>query len=162
MRRTAAFLIGLHFFFVISVATHLHDWMSRYPLLAPITIPTYYYSAITFANRNFGFFAPQVHSDWNVRLTLTDRADHRHVEEFRPGTREMRVKLYSMTGHFTSNDDSMDLFARSWALKAMNENPNVVRVDVEVTQNRIPTMAEYRRGQRIGQEFLYRTRFDLP
>ena len=66
-----------------------------------------------------------------------------------------------MIGHFAESETTNDLFARSWALKAMNENPDIVEVRVEVTQNLIPNMQEYRQGRRIEPKFLYRTTFNL-
>jgi hypothetical protein len=160
-RRLIGGLIGLHFFFVLSVVSHLHDWMGRHPRFALVSAATHYYSAVTFTNRNFGFFAPAVTPDWNVRLLLTDGSGRTREERFAPPNREMAIKMYSMTGHFGGSDTSMDLFARSWAVKALNAHPEAVRVDVEVMQNRLPSMAEYRQGRRIGQELLYRTTFEL-
>jgi hypothetical protein len=160
-RRVIAGLIAAHFYFVLSVASHLHDWLGHHPRFNLLTLATHYYSAVTFTNRNFGFFAPAVTPDWNVRLVLTDRAGRAREQRFAPPNREMAIKMYSMTGHFGGSDTSMDLFARSWAVKALNENPDAVRVDVEVMQNQLPSMAEYRAGRRIGQELLYRTTFEL-
>lgn len=161
-RRLAAAAIGLHFFFVLSVVTHLHDWMERHTFFWPIAGLTNYYSAITFANRNFGFFAPQVTSDWNLSLTMTDVNGQKRPFSFAIPNSEMRVKRYSLLGHFAETDTSMDLFARSWSIKAMNLNPDVVRVDVVVTQNYIPTMKEYLQGRRIEPQLFYRTTFDVP
>jgi hypothetical protein len=152
--------IALHFFFILSVVTHLHDHLGRRPLLLPITLPTDYYSAITFTNRNFGFFAPSVTSDWNIQMTTTDTSGRKQQYTFNLPNREMKVKMYSMLGHFAESEDSMDLFARSWALKAMNENGDVTQVDVEITQNYIPTMKEYREGRRVEPQLFYRTTFD--
>lgn len=160
-RGLVAASIGLHFFFIVSVVTHLHDWMGDRPLLGLITAATDYYSAVTFTNRNFGFFAPSVTSDWNLRLTLTDMSGHTRDYSLSLPNREMKVKMYSMLGHFSENEDSMDLFARSWAVKAINENPDVIQVDVEITQNYIPTMKEYREGRNLSAELFYRTTFDL-
>jgi hypothetical protein len=157
-RKLCAVGIGFHFFFILSVATHLHEWMSKWVILAPITALTDYYTAITFANRDFGFFAPEVTSDWNTRFTLTDTKGGKRPYAFSLPTREMQVKMYSMLGHFTESDD---LFARSWALRVMNENQDVEQVDVEITQNYIPTMEGYRRGQRIAPHLIYRTTFNL-
>jgi hypothetical protein len=162
MKRSAiAAAIALHFFFIISVVTHLHDWLAQRPVLVVIPFLENYYSAVTFTNRNFGFFAPSVTSDWNVSLALTDANGLKQNLFFKPANREMQVRMYSLMGHFAETDTNMDLFARSWAVKAMNENPNVVRVDVEVTQNYIPTMSEYRRGRRIEPKPFYRTTFEL-
>lgn len=161
-RRVLATAIGVHFFFVLSVVSHLHDWMDRHQPFALIAGLTNYYSAITFSNRNFGFFAPQVTSDWNLSLTMTDRNGRKRPFAFAIPNSEMRIKRYSLIGHFAESDTSMDLFARSWALKALNENPDVVRVDVVVTQNYMPTMKEWRDGKRIAPYAFYRTTFDAP
>jgi hypothetical protein len=172
-QRIIALAIGIHFFFVIAVATHLDEWIQSQSLLVPIAVLNDYYSTITFTNRNFGFFAPDVTSDWNILLVLTDSRGQKRTylplndkarkikpkSSFATSNQEMNVKMYSMLGHFGRSRDMMDLFARSWALKAMNENPDVTQVDIEVTQNYIPTMNEYRQGKRIYSEFLYRTTF---
>jgi len=160
-RTLAAFAIALHFFFIISVASHLHNWMAKRTGLRVIAGLEDYYSAITFNNRNFGFFAPDVTADWNVRVTMVDGAGNTRPYAFQVPNREMNVRMYSMIGHFSESETTNDLFARSWALKAMNENPDIVEVRVEVTQNIIPTMQEYRRGRRIEPKFLYRTTFNL-
>jgi hypothetical protein len=73
----------------------------------------------------------------------------------------MRTKFYSMTGHFNESDDNMDLFARSWAVKIMNDDVHASRVDITVSQNQLPTMAEYARGRRIRATPIYRTTFTL-
>jgi|SRR5215471_5225726 len=160
-RKLAAFAIGMHLFFIASVASHLHNWMAKQPGLRIVAGLEDYYSAITFTNRNFGFFAPDVTADWNVQLTMVDRAGNTRPYLFDLPNREMKVRVYSMTGHFAESDTMNDLFARSWALKAINENPDVVEVRVEVTQNYIPSMREYRQGRRIEPKFLYRTTFNL-
>jgi hypothetical protein len=152
--------IGIHFFLILTVVTHLDEWMGQFSALNLISALDNYYSAVTFTNRNFGFFAPEVTSDWNVQLFLTDRLGHKRTYSFNLENREMKVKMYSMLGHFGDSEDTMDLFARSWALKAINENPGVTQVDIEVKQNYIPSMAEYRQGKRITANLLYRTTFD--
>lgn len=153
--------LALHTFFVLSVVTHLHDWLSQRPQFQPITALTEFYSAITFTNRNFGFFAPTVNSDWNLRILATDDDGKRFLYSLPTPNREMRVKLYAMLGQFNQNDNTMDLFARSWAVYVMNHSPRVVRVDILVTQNHLPTMAEYRAGKRISEYPVYRTTFEL-
>lgn len=163
--RLAALAIGAHFFLIVSVVTHLNEWIGRQWWLAPVSAAIDYYSAITFANRNFGFFAPNVTGDWNLELTVTDTTGRQRPYSLVQPSREMKLKLYSMIGHSSESNDVNDLFARSWALRAVNENPDVYRVDVVITQNRIPSMGQYRRGQRITQGPYYRTAFvlrDLP
>lgn len=161
-RSVVGVLIGLHFFFIVSVVTHLHDWMLVKPEFVPVAQATEFYSVVTFNNRNFGFFAPEVSGDWVVTLTLTYQGGRVESKTLGHFNREMQVKTYSMIGHFQESPDTMDLFARSWALREFNARPTLARVDVIVEQNLIPTMAEYRQRKRLTREFVYRTTFDLP
>ena len=160
-KKIIGLLIGLHLFFIVTVAVHLYDFMRRYSFFAPVTLVIDYYSSVTFNSRNFGFFAPDVAGDWNVIMKLTDNKKNHSVRRFETTNREMKNKFYSMTGHFGSSDDSMDLFARSWALKIMNEMPEIIEVQVEVYENMIPTMKEYQKGKRISRKFLYSATFTL-
>jgi hypothetical protein len=159
--RLATVAIGAHFFLIASVVTHLYEWIGRQRWLAPVSLAIDYYSEITFANRNFGFFAPNVTGDWRLEMTVTDTAGRQRPYTLVQPSREMELKLYSMIGHSSENNDVEDLFARSWALRAVNQNPDVYRVDVVITQNRIPAMGAYRRGERITQDPYHRTAFVL-
>ena len=160
-KSVASFAVALHFFLIIAVVTHVETYFGKHTVLLPFRWLVDYYSAVTFANRNFGFFAPKVTADWNLRMTITGRDGASRPYNFRIPNNEMQVRMYSMMGHFGQSDAHMDLFARSWGVKAMNENAGVERVDVEVTQNQIPTMKEYREGLRIHPEFLYSTTLEL-
>jgi len=73
----------------------------------------------SFINANgVGFFAPDVTADWNVQLTMVDAAGNARPYLFYLPNREMKVRMYSMIGHFAESETTNDLFARSWALKA--------------------------------------------
>lgn len=75
----------------------------------------------------------------------------------------MRTRLYSLTGHFAEDNDqsTMDLFARSWALKCLNQYPDMRKVNVVVLQNNIPSIREYAQGKRITQDTIYTTDVEL-
>ena len=160
-RRVAALAIALHFFFVLLVVTHGRDRLEGVPALRPVAAASDLYATLTLANRNFGFFAPDVSPDLVVSCVLVDAEGRRRAWTFAPQNREMQIRIYSMTGHFAQLPDTMDLFARSWAVRAMNENPDVVRVEIAVSVHDIPTMAGYRQGRRMVERPLYATSFDL-
>ncbi len=152
---------ALHFFLILLVVSHARAAISSRPGLSGLAAASDLYGTLTLANRNFGFFAPEVTGDLVVRGVLVDASGARRPWSFSPANREMQVRLYSMAGHFSQEEDHMDLFARSWAVRAMNENPEVVRVEISVAQNDVPTMAEYRKGRRIEERPFYATSFDL-
>jgi len=160
-RRVLGAAIAAHLFFVLLVVLHARDALDRVPALKPLAVASDFYGTVTFANRNFGFFAPEVPGDLVVRCTLVDADGGRRPWSFRAPNREMQIRLYSMTGHFAQLSDDMDLFARSWAVRAMNENPDVVRVEIDVAIHDVPTMAEFREGRRIVERPYYATSFEL-
>lgn len=170
-RRRALILVfcgalAIHFSFILIVLLHLDDVMSHRSNWRGTFSAVNSYSMVTFANRNFGFFAPGVTPDWNVDCTTFDEQGTGRAFAFLAEGGEMKVKMYSMLGHFAENDDTMDLFARSWAAYVMNARPGTVRVTIDVTRNVLPSMQEYREGRRITREPFYKTTFerqpDLP
>ena len=152
--------ISLHFAMILFVVFHLDDRMVKKPAWRPVVSLSSLYSTVTFANRNFGFFAPSVTPDWNLQITAVNDSGHRWRYSLRTPSREMQVKMYSMLGHFAEDNDTMDLFARSWAVHAMNDEPMIIRVDIDVTRNSIPSMSDYRNGKRTRPEPFYSTTFD--
>ncbi len=159
-RRIAGAAVALHLFFVLLVATHGRSLLARWPAAGPVVAASDLYESLTLANRNFGFFAPDVTGDFVVRCVLVDAKGLRRNWSFRPPNREMEVRLYSMTGHFSLDPDARDLFARSWAVRALNEDPDAVRVEIDVAQHVLPTMGEFRRGVRTVERAFYATSFD--
>ncbi len=160
VRLLAATAIAAHFLLILGEVTHLTGWMAATGRFRSLLGLGEYYSAVTFANRNFGFFAPSVTPDWNLRMITTDTSGAREEFSLSPVGREMEVKLYSMLGRFSENDDTMDLFARSWSVYAMNQVPRARKVEIEVTRNVIPSMREYEQGARVSEQPFYRTVFE--
>lgn len=159
-RLLAATAIAAHFLLILGEVSHMTGLMARTGRFRNFLVLSEYYSAVTFANRNFGFFSPSVTPDWNIHMTTTDGSGDKEEYSFSRAGREMEVKTYSMLGRFSENDDTMDLFARSWAVYAMNDVPETHKVEIEVTRNTIPSMAAYRQGARVGEQAFYRTVFE--
>ncbi len=159
-RRVLGGVAALHFLLILAVVTHARAAMAGRRAFAPLAAASDLYATLTLANRNFGFFAPDVGGDLVVRCVLVDGTGRRRPWSFPASNRELQIRFYSMTGHFAQEGDTMDLFARSWAVRALNENPDATRVEIDVTQHEIPTMAEYRRGRRIEERPFYATSFE--
>lgn len=148
-------LIAIHFILIVNVATHLQDWMTSRKILKPVTDSSNYYGTVTFTNRYFGFFAPTVASDWVVHLVLTNGAGQKQAETMQVTTREMQIKMYSMVGQSLSGP-GLDACAKSWALRAARESKDIRRVEVDVSQNEIPTMEQFRDGERVQSQLVYK------
>ncbi len=153
--------IVFHFVMILVVVTHVNDAIAATRWGRPVLAVVDLYSLVTFSNRNFGFFAPAVSPDWELEVMASASSGEEWAVPLPMPNREIEVKRYSMLGHFSEDDDTMDLFARSWAVYVMNSDPRVVKVDINVRRNRIPSMAEYRDGARVHPTPYYRTTFEL-
>jgi hypothetical protein len=149
----------LHFALILTEVTHLRQWLEQANAGQTWRVVSEYYSALTFANRNFGFFAPDVTPDWNLAAAVAYGDGSSRPVKLPTPTREMAVKHYSMMGHFSENDATMDLFARSWALYLLRRDPRARSAELVVTRNFLPSMQEYRAGGRVRQQPFYRTEY---
>lgn len=152
-------LVIIHLLVVVITVTHVHGKLGYlYGGLNDI------YCAYTNTNRCFGFFAPEVYSDLTPRMVMYNKnSDRKYLYHFANPNFETRMRLYSLMGHFGEDNDSiqMNLFTRSWGLKAFNEHPNVSMIDVIVYRNMIPTMKEYEKGKRLYLDFFYSTHLEV-
>lgn len=162
MRKSAVrLLIFIHFLIILLTVSHLHEKIRSKRIIQLVD----YYSALTYTNRNFGFFAPEVYGDLDVNFDLyADTSTLLRKVKFRASGTEMRARFYTLAGHFAESSQFtvMDLYARSWGVKLMNDNPDVNKVVVTVYQHVIPTMKAYRQGRRIEKEFYYTTTIQIP
>lgn len=121
------------------------------------------YSAFSYANRDFGFFAPTVNDDMYLTVQAyqgdTDTIGYRF--ETPVSNTENKIRYLTMLWHFGEglDDRRMDLYARSWSVYCMNKDTSITKVLITVHQNNIPTMKEYRQGQRISSNLYYQTSF---
>lgn len=158
--------IFLHFAFLISDVTHLTNLLNRREKLTESSVlrlwnsAADYYGSLTFSNRNFGFFAPKITSDWVVEMALSDATGRQSEHQFEILSKEMEFKAYAMLGHFAASDSRMDLLSRFWSARAMQSVPGTRKVEVKVSRRVLPSMAEHRAGKRVHKEQFYRTVFE--
>lgn len=147
-------LIVIHFIFVFLTISHLHKYIDIPVFIAANDV----YSSLTYTNRCFGFFAPEVGNDLIIHMTMSNKIKSLPFEIPRDNF-EMRTRLYSLSGNFAADNDinTMDLFARSWGLKCLNQYPDMTKVKVVVLQNNIPLIHDYANGKRITQDTIYST-----
>lgn len=154
-------LVVIHFLIIILTVTHLNEKIRNVSIIKLIN----YYSALTYTNRNFGFFAPEVYGDLDVNFDLyADSSTLLRKVKFTTTNSEMRARFYTLAGHFAENNELtvMDLYSRSWGVKLLNDNLDINKVVITVYQNIIPTMKEYAQGKRIEKEFFYTTTIQIP
>lgn len=147
-------LIIAHFSFVILTVSHLYTYIKN-PVVSALNEM---YSAITYSNRCFGFFAPDVGSDLVVDMKMSD-GNRSLPYSLLKNNFEVKTRIYSLGGNFAQGNHrpTMDLFAQSWGLKCLNENPGMKKVTVLVLSNVIPDIKSFSKGARITQDSVYIT-----
>ena len=154
-------LIAIHFVLILIAVSGAWERLPDHTVSRAVLVVGSYYEDLTFHNRDFGFFAPEVYSDWALHLVGTT-ASGAVAEYALPAThRELVVKYYSMIGR-SGNNESREYYGRSWADWIMRHHEEVVSVEVIVNRNIVPTMAEFRDGARTreAEEPEYRATFD--
>jgi len=149
-------LLLLHFSLVFITVSHLFELINWNPLSDIIGI----YSSYSYANRNFGFFAPTVNEDYVLRLKTFAKNDTtgRNFPLYQPDT-ENKIRYLTMLWHFTEDNSTsqMDLYSRSWGLYCMNSNSTVQEVKISLSKNKVPSMKQYRAGERVTNSLYYQT-----
>lgn len=147
MSRTHAALTGaacLHLALVICGAARVVPIPTWLPLGRAVET----YREYTGANNGYGFYAPAVASEWATAFEVCEGAPARCSEarEEVPN-REVGLLIATIDGMYME-DETRDLVAASWACLQFGRHPRAALVIVKPRVFDIPTMAEYRRGER--------------
>jgi len=158
-KKVRRFLITTHFLFVCITVSHLYELINWKPMSVLMEL----YSSVSYTNRNFGFFAPTVNDDFNLKIRAFRKDDQNgHDFLFYMPDSENRIRFSTMLWHFAEGNSpsQMDLYARSWAIYCMNKDSTIHKVVVSVYKNNIPMMNQCRIGKKISQALYYQTSFD--
>jgi hypothetical protein len=158
-RAAVGLAIAFHFSMIALQLTPLRTWPRSREFLAPVFRVADYYRALSYANRNFRFFAPGVGPDRALHIEVQDGAGVRRPYRLPSHGREFELRVAAMLDHFAEDSAMAESFAAAWAARAFAQNPEAVQVVIEVRQNRLPSMDEYRRGARLWEEPIYRKGF---
>jgi hypothetical protein len=106
------------------------------------------YQGYTGSGMSYGFFAPGVASQRRVIWHGYDERAAKWTIDFeKPATREVDLRLSTMAGLF-SQDGAHDVIASSWAAWMFGKHTDTSISIVEVQAYVVPTMKQYRQGQR--------------
>jgi hypothetical protein len=113
------------------------------------------YGHLTGASNSYGFFAPNVANQLITTVTAEDVQGNRRVVEFGGGGTETDRRISTMMMVF-ANAKCPQMHGLSLAAYILGKNPTARTVSVEIYQRRLPTMADYRQGERPYLEEIYR------
>jgi hypothetical protein len=111
------------------------------------------------AQTNYGFFAPAVAGTNRARFVITEGEGlDREVRPDDAPNYEVRVRTASLL-HLFLVPELRDPFAASWAAQVFGRHPQAHAVTVRVEEYVLPTLKEYRDGQRPRWQPIYDATF---
>src|SRR5262249_50739225 len=118
-----------------------------------------WYGAMSGSDNGYGFFAPGVASQFRATFTLSDGAGRGWTDtlEGEPNP-EVTLRIRSIVGLFAEGGLGPAL-AASWAAKLFGRHPDARHLLVRVEAYDLPTMAEYRDGERPRWQPIYEATF---
>jgi hypothetical protein len=152
----AAVLAFLHLAFVVASV-----WMNFGRLPAGIVKK----AALTYCNvsgtfRDYSFFAPGVASALKAAFLVEEgTGGSPTLVTFGAESREIAFRYGSVMRSGMQDERGRDLFAQSWAALILGNRPSAESVTVMVERMLVPSMDEYRRGQRPEWTAVYAGRF---
>jgi hypothetical protein len=136
----AAALAGLHLALVIHGASNLNRSRFEGPFGAALN----WYAALSGADHHYAFFAPDVSPELRTTFVLSDGAGRTWTDSLEGGASgEARVRLSCVVVQAP-----WDRVPASWAETMFARHPAAVRIVVRVEEHVLPTLRQYRAGQR--------------
>jgi hypothetical protein len=118
-----------------------------------------YYRALSFANRNFRFFAPNVAPDRVLQIELTERSGARRPYALPGSGREFELRVQAMLSRFDEDPNASARYARAWADYALARNPDAVAATIEVGYHRLPSLSSAAGSGGASLQWFYRQSF---
>jgi hypothetical protein len=158
-RRLIAIAACLHLVLVGLGAAHVHLWN-----WGPVGRTLDRYGLLSGAGSNYPFFAPEVGTTIRAQFDLY-AADGKSLgtdDLMRSSTRETKLRLsdiVEMIDEDLENQQTRRLLGASWAAKMFARHPGAAKLTLRVDVFDVPTMSEYRSGERYDWENVYRATF---
>lgn len=120
------------------------------------------YEAVTGAGGGFGFFSPNIGNQFLVRFQMDGQGKAVEMKEL--VSDEVSVRTINMNRYFVEkfeNEKSKRAIAASLSAYIFNKFPNLKSLEFIVDFYKLPSIAEYREGQRPSTSEVYRAKFNL-
>jgi hypothetical protein len=151
-------LAAAHLVVVACGAADLLPDRGRQSLVRPLL----WYARMTGADNQFSFYAPEVGDSFRTRFTLWDSQGGEWEASFEDtASPEARLRLSGIAFSAFANGAAVEhpekrvRVVKSWAATMFSRYPRAIELTVVVEAYDIPTMAEYRGGQRPTWKIVY-------
>jgi len=150
--RWHGFAVGaalLHLLLVLCAVLHVR----------PPGVPLQFYGQWSGASNPFNFFAPVITPSVQVSFEMALDSGELVREEMRTSDDVMNVRTYCLALNFHLMG-SQDDVARAWAAKMFGRHPTARSVTLRMEEFRLPSMEQYREGQRPRWAERYQASFE--
>lgn len=148
--------IGGVFQLALIIASVAHISVVKYGWLGKVILT---YGTFSAANSGYGYFAPNVGTEFKARFAITDRSGAHYTDSLESDlSDEANIRVANMFTLFreTLKDQSFQRgLVASWAGKMFERHPTADKVEVTVSLYNLPTMTEYHAGQRPSWKDIY-------
>ncbi len=145
---------ALHLFFIGQKSFRAY-WPFR-PLVAAaprLAEAGEYYTQLAVMQADYSFFSPDIAPDYQLAISL-QQPDGRWVAAALPvPNSEVQKRLHScLLGMQRLPADLTQIMVKSWAARVLDAHPDACYIRVQVSRQKQPCLAAYRRGQRMHPE----------
>lgn len=117
------------------------------------------YNNLSGSFRDYTYFAPAVGDNYKAAFILEDARGQSRLINFISDNREVDLRFQCIITVGMRREVLRDVFSQSWAALLFGSNPNAQKVTVMARRASVPTMADYRRGQRPSWVTVYAGEF---
>lgn len=146
--------IAVHFSLILLQATALHDWLGAERSLAPLFEVARIYRALSFANRSYRFFAPDVADDLKLEIALSDATGSSHSYALQGDERELVMRRRALLDHMVDSPEHLHDYTHAIACYALREDGAASAATVRVMRISLPSMSGFRNGERARAQLL--------
>jgi hypothetical protein len=118
------------------------------------------YTEYTGAGNDYSFFSPAVGSQVRARLLRSDASGRTQEIHLTTPNREVNFRIGCMLLASMKLEEMRAPMARSWASLVLGADTDAAKVEVVVETYHVPSMDDYRAGQRGGWQEIYRGEFE--
>jgi len=117
------------------------------------------YNNLSGSFRDYTYFAPAVGDNYKVAFILEDARGQSRLINFISDNREVDFRYQCIMTVGMRRETLRDVFSQSWAALLFGSHPDAQKVTVMARRVHVPSMADYRRGQRPSWVTVYAGEF---
>lgn len=118
-----------------------------------------FYGWLTGASQAYNYFAPEIGSELRARLEIRGPGPELRHDTLSPGmSREAQLRLNGIVGELgqaIAQPEERQAISAVWAARSFQKYPDAATVTVVLESFRLPSLVEYRRGERTGWDPFY-------